>query len=410
MYHLLGSLEVPMPSPTTVLKNGVALVGPELAERPFRTLDLKGDSIGEFDVEAGEAVDLDGAYVIPGLVDCHVHFDLAAHPLAYVHWDRSGFVRSITCLHNGLLALRAGITAVRDLGSVDHLVLEYAAHVRAGTVTGPRVAAAGRPITITGGHCAQYGLVADGPVAVRTAVRAQIAGGAPVVKLMATGGISTPGNPGVPGLNLDEMIAAVEEAHKLGARVAAHAHSPAGIIAALTAGVDTIEHAAFADDEALELLKSTNATLVPTVSALNNIAPGVGIPDDTVEKSLAARETYRASTARAIGAGVRIAAGTDAGTAFNPIGGLVDELEMYCAGGMSAFEAVRSATVHAGAVVGGQVGMIAPGYRADLLVLADDPRTDIAALRKPSRVIARGRVLNRAWLDETLEEYSGVLA
>jgi imidazolonepropionase-like amidohydrolase len=410
MYHLLGSLEVPMPSPTTVLKNGVALVGPELAERPFRTLELKGDSIGEFDVEAGEAVDLDGAYVIPGLVDCHVHFDLAAHPLAYVHWDRSGFVRSITCLHNGLLALRAGITAVRDLGSVDHLVLEYAAHVRAGTVTGPRVAAAGRPITITGGHCAQYGLVADGPVAVRTAVRAQIAGGAPVVKLMATGGISTPGNPGVPGLNLDEMIAAVEEAHKLGARVAAHAHSPAGIIAALTAGVDTIEHAAFADDEALELLKTTNATLVPTVSALNNIAPGVGIPDDTVEKSLAARETYRASTARAIGAGVRIAAGTDAGTAFNAIGGLVDELEMYCAGGMSAFEAVRSATVHAGAVVGGQVGMIAPGYRADLLVLADDPRTDIAALRKPSRVIARGRVLNRAWLDETLEEYSGVLA
>jgi imidazolonepropionase-like amidohydrolase len=410
MYHLLGSLEVPMPSPTTVLKNGVALVGPELAERPFRTLELKGDSIGEFDVEAGQAVDLDGAYVIPGLVDCHVHFDLAAHPLAYVHWDRSGFVRSITCLHNGLLALRAGITAVRDLGSVDHLVLEYAAHVRAGTVTGPRVAAAGRPITITGGHCAQYGLVADGPVAVRTAVRAQIAGGAPVVKLMATGGISTPGNPGVPGLNLDEMIAAVEEAHKLGARVAAHAHSPAGIIAALTAGVDTIEHAAFADDEALELLKSTNATLVPTVSALNNIAPGVGIPDDTVEKSLAARETYRASTARAIGAGVRIAAGTDAGTAFNAIGGLVDELEMYCAGGMSAFEAVRSATVHAGAVVGGQVGMIAPGYRADLLVLADDPRTDIAALRKPSRVIARGRVLNRAWLDETLEEYSGVLA
>jgi imidazolonepropionase-like amidohydrolase len=410
MYHLLGSLEVPMPSPTTVLKNGVALVGPELAERPFRTLELKGDSIGEFDVEAGQAVDLDGAYVIPGLVDCHVHFDLAAHPLAYVHWDRSGFVRSITCLHNGLLALRAGITAVRDLGSVDHLVLEYAAHVRAGTVTGPRVAAAGRPITITGGHCAQYGLVADGPVAVRTAVRAQIAGGAPVVKLMATGGISTPGNPGVPGLNLDEMIAAVEEAHKLGARVAAHAHSPAGIIAALTAGVDTIEHAAFADDEALELLKSTNATLVPTVSALNNIAPGVGIPDDTVEKSLAARETYRASTARAIGAGVRIAAGTDAGTAFNAIGGLVDELEMYCAGGMSAFEAVRSATVHAGAVVGGQVGMIAPGYRADLLALADDPRTDIAALRKPSRVIARGRVLNRAWLDETLEEYSGVLA
>ncbi|MCU1680423.1 MAG: amidohydrolase [Amycolatopsis sp.] len=400
-----------LPNSAVVLKNGIALTGPDLIERPFRTLVLSDDTIGEFDTGGdGREVDLDGAYLVPGLADCHVHFDLAAHPMPYLQWDRSGFVRSITCLHNGLLALRAGITSVRDLGSVDHLVLEYAAHVRAGAVTGPRVTAAGRPITITGGHCAQYGLVADGPVAVRTATRAQIAAGARVVKLMATGGISTPGNPGVPGLNLDELTAAVEEAHKLGARVAAHAHSPAGIKAALAAGVDTIEHAAFADDEALDLLKTSDTTLVPTVSALNNIAAGVGIPADTVEKSLAARETYRANTARAIGAGVRIAAGTDAGTAFNPIGGLLDELEMYRTGGMSAYEAVRSATVRTGPIMGTQTGVIAPGYRADLLVLGEDPREDLAALREPRQVINRGRVLNRAWLDETLEEYARVLA
>jgi imidazolonepropionase-like amidohydrolase len=407
-----ATMSSPAEAPTAVLRDGVALVGPELVERPFRTLALDGDVIGEFDAheDAADAVDLGGAYVLPGLVDCHVHFDLAAHPLAYVHWDRSGFVRSVTCLHNGLLALRSGITSARDLGSVDHLVLEYASHVRAGCVTGPRIAAAGRPITITGGHCAQYGLVADGPVAVRTAVRAQIAAGAKVIKLMATGGISTPGNPGVQGLNLDELTAAVEEAHKLGVRVAAHAHSPEGIIAALTAGVDTVEHAAFADDEALELLRSTGTTLVPTVSALNNITPGVGIPDDTVEKSLAARETYRANTARAIGAGVRIAAGTDAGTAFNPIGGLLDELEMYHAGGMSAFDAVRSATVHAGPAFGAKVGMIAPGYRPDLVVLDGDPRADLGVLRGPSLVIARGRVLRTGWLDETIEEHARVLA
>jgi imidazolonepropionase-like amidohydrolase len=204
---------------------------------------------------------------------------------------------------------------------------------------------------------------------------------------MATGGISTPGNPGVQGLNLDELTAAVEEAHKLGARTAAHAHSPEGIKAALGAGIDTIEHAAFADDEAFEMLKSSGTTLVPTVSALNNIAAGVGIPDDTVEKSLAARATYRANTARAIGAGVKIAAGTDAGTAFNPIGGLVDELEMYVTG-----------------------GVIAPGYRADLLVLAEDPRAGLAALRRPVRVVARGRMLDPAWLDTTIEEYASVLA
>jgi imidazolonepropionase-like amidohydrolase len=413
---LSGLVEVHVSSPTKspgiILRNGVALEGLDLVERPFRTLTLANDTIGEFDADDGgtNSLDLDGAYVVPGLVDSHVHFDLAAHPLPYTHWSRSGFVRSVTCLHNGLLALRSGITSVRDLGSVDHLVLEYASYVRNGTVTGPRVAAAGRPITITGGHCAQYGRVADGPVAVRTAVREQIAGGAPIIKLMATGGISTPGNPGLPGLTVEEMSAAVEEAHKLGAQVAAHAHAPEGIIAALTSGVDTIEHAAFADDDALKLMKSIGTTLVPTVSALNPIAPGVGIPDDTVEKSLAARATYRANTARAISVGVHIAAGTDAGTALNPIGGLVDELQMYCDAGMSAFDAVRTATVNAGPVIGAKVGMITPGYRADLLVLTRDPRTDIAALREPGLVIARGQVVKRTWLDETLGEYAGVLA
>ncbi|HEX3591519.1 MAG TPA: amidohydrolase family protein, partial [Pseudonocardiaceae bacterium] len=178
--------------PRRVVCNGVALTGPELVEHPFRTLTLAGDTIGEFDdADADEGVDLGGAYLVPGLVDCHVHFDLAAHPMPYTHWERSGFVRSVTCLHNGLLALRAGITSVRDLGSVDHLVLEYAKHVRAGAVTGPRVAAAGRPLTPPGGHAARWALVADGPDAVRAAVREQLAGGAPVIKLMATGGIST---------------------------------------------------------------------------------------------------------------------------------------------------------------------------------------------------------------------------
>lgn len=398
-------------SPTVVLKNGVALVGPDLVERPFRTLTLDNDTIGEFDAGDGatNSLDLGGAYVVPGLVDCHVHFDLAAHPLPYTHWRKSGFVRSVTCLHNGLLALRSGITSIRDLGSVDHLVLEYASHVRDGSVKGPRVVAAGRPITITGGHCAQYGREADGPVDVRTAVREQIAAGASIIKLMATGGISTPGNPGSPGLTAEEMSAAVDEAHRRGAQVAAHAHAPEGIIAALNAGVDTIEHAAFADDEALQLMKSTDTTLVPTVTALNPIAPGVGIPEDTVEKSLAARDTYRANTARAISAGIRVAAGTDAGTALNPIGGLVDELQMYCDAGMSALEAVRTATVNAGPVIGAKVGMINPGYRADLLVLAGDPRTDIAVLREPSLVISRGRVVQRAWLDETLADYARVL-
>jgi imidazolonepropionase-like amidohydrolase len=393
-----------------VVRNGVALIGPELTEHPFRTLSLTGDTIGEFDTADGDGgVDLGGAYLVPGLADCHVHFDLAAHAMPYTHWDRSGFVRSVTCLHNGLLALRAGITSIRDLGSVDHLVLEYGRHVKAGAITGPRVAAAGRPITPPGGHAARHALVADGPDAVRAAVLAQLAGGAPVIKLMATGGISTPGDPAAQGLGQAEMTVAVEEAHRHGASVAAHAHSPTGIIAALRAGVDTIEHGAYVDDESIELLISTGRTLVPTVSALNPIAPGLGIPADTVTKSIAAREIFRASVGRAVKAGVHIAAGTDAGTAFNPIGGLVDELDLYIAGGMTDFDALVSATVSTGPVLGEQVGMIAPGYRADLIVVETDPRADIAALRRPARVFARGREIDLAWLDDTLTEYAGVL-
>jgi imidazolonepropionase-like amidohydrolase len=244
---------------------------------------------------------------------------------------------------------------------------------------------------------------------VRAAVLEQLAGGAPVIKLMATGGISTPGDPGAQGLGQAEMTVAVEEAHRHGASVAAHAHNPAGIIAALHAGVDTIEHGAFIDDEAIELMLRTGKTLVPTVSALSPIAPGLGIPEDTVAKSIAAREIFRASVGRAVKAGVHIAAGTDAGTALNPIGLLADELDLYVAGGMTAYDALRSATVSAGPVVGEQIGMIAPGYRADLIVLESDPREDVGALRKPVRVFARGRALDLSWLDDTLAEYRGVL-
>jgi imidazolonepropionase-like amidohydrolase len=399
-----------------VLTNGTALTGASLQESPFGALVLHGDTIEEITTEPRDGrgdtvVDVGGGFVVPGLIDAHVHLDLAAQP-SYARWSdpRAVFIRSLTCLHNGLLALSRGITSIRDLGSVDSVVLDYARHTEDGSLTGPRIRAAGRPITITGGHCAEYGRTASGPLDVREAVREQVELGAHVIKIMASGGISTPGDPSIPQFTLDEMHAAVDEAHRFGRQVAAHAHAARAITLALEAGVDSIEHAAFADQEALESLLRHDRTLVPTVSALNEIAEGAGIPAQTVAKSLAARETYRRNTAAAIAAGVKIASGTDAGTAFNPIGGLAGELQMYCERGMTAQEALRAATVHAGPLIGPEVGRIEPGWRADLLLLPADPRADISVLRRPSAVISRGRVLSVASLEASLAELAGAVA
>lgn len=397
-----------------VLRGGVALSGEALEPQSFETLVVANGQIIGLDVATDDLVepvlvDLDGAYVLPGLIDCHVHFDLAAHPSAYEHWQAPTLVRALTALHNGLVALSSGITTVRDLGCVDLLVLDYAAAVERGHVIGPRVVAAGRGITTTGGHFSQYARVADGPSNVRTAVREQIGAGAGVIKLMATGGISTPGDPGASQLTVEEMTVAVEEAHRRGLKVAAHAHTRDGVLAALRAGVDTIEHAAFADDETLQAIVAAHATLVPTVSALSPIAPGLGIPASTVEKSLRARALYQDSTRRAIAAGVTIAAGTDAGTALNPIGGLVDELALYITLGMEVVGALRSATVTAGAVVGADVGVVSPGRPADLIVVAGDPAEDLCVLRRPSHVVKGGRLIDMAWAKQTAQELHGLV-
>jgi imidazolonepropionase-like amidohydrolase len=403
-----------------IVRNGTALVGDQLEPVAFAALIVRGGVIVEItsdDVVADGTpeIDANGGFILPGLIDCHVHFDLAAHPAPYAHWDRAPFIRSITCFHNGLLALRAGITSVRDLGSADGMVLDYARQVNSGTLLGPRVIAAGRPITMTGGHCSAYGRVADGADDVRLAVREQLKEGAGAIKMMATGGISTPGNPGLPQLTVAEMTAGIEEAHKAGVLVAAHAHASQGIANAIAAGVDTIEHAAFADDETHQRMIAAGIILVPTVIALSPIAQGIGIPAATVEKSLKARATYQANTARAIAAGVTIAAGTDAGTALNPIGLLLDELLMYREGGMTETEALRSATATAGRLVrrvgeDAPVGVIETGARADLLIVDGDPRTDLEIVRRPAGVVIGGKPVDLAWVEQTLNELSLVLA
>jgi imidazolonepropionase-like amidohydrolase len=390
---------------TLVLRNGIALAGERLEEREFGSLVITGGVIEEITPPgsappAGRQVDLAGRYVMPGLIDAHVHFDLVAGIKPYAHWDEHPLRRSLGLARNGLTALRYGITTVRDLGCADDTVIEYARLTAAGQLLGPAVIAAGRWVCMTGGHGWEYGRQADGEAEVRKAVREQIRAGAGVIKLMATGGLSTPGSPHAAELTVAELSAGVDEAHKAGLRVAAHAHAAAGIRAALAAGTDSIEHGAFLGDAELADMRRRDTFLVPTVVAVENVRPGSGIDPDVVRKTEAAREVFQASIASAIAAGVRIAAGTDAGTALNPVGpSLLGEIGLYARLGASNTDALLAATVTAGQLVGDGRGIIEPGHPADLLVLPRSPVADLGVLREISAVIARGRLLAAAELD-----------
>jgi imidazolonepropionase-like amidohydrolase len=402
-------------SGSLVLRNGVALTGEGLDETPFGSLVISGGEIAEISpagaapAPAGrDGIDLAGKYVIPGLIDAHVHLDLIAEIAPYAHWRRPPFERALGLAGNGLTALRHGITALRDLGCYDDAVIQYARLAESGRLLGPRVIAAGRWVCMTGGHGWEYGREADGEAEVRKAVREQIRAGAGVIKLMATGGLSTPGSPHAAELTEAELAAGTDEAHKAGLRVAAHAHAAAGIRAALAAGVDSVEHGAFLGDAELAEMRRRGTFLVPTAVAVENVRPGSGIDPDVISKTEAAREIFHANTARALGSGVWIAAGTDAGTALNPVGpSLLSELELYVRLGASTRDALAAATVHAGRLLGGGLGVIEPGHPADLVILNRNPAAGLGALSEISGVILRGRLLRPVDLDTARAAITG---
>src|SRR5581483_3521048 len=246
-----------MTHPPLLLQNGVALAGAELEPREFRELLVVDGKIAAIDEGAtgdARALDLGGAFVLPGLVDAHVHFGLTGDPVdPYGHWRRPLAIRGATLVRNGLLALAHGITTIRDLGGFDSSVIDYGRETNAGRLLGPRVVACGRWICMTGGHGWEYGREADGPDDVRKAVREQVRSRASVIKLMATAGVSTPGDAESVELGVDELSVGVREAANAGLKVAAHALAAAGIRNAVEAGAASIEHAAFAGPEEIAL-------------------------------------------------------------------------------------------------------------------------------------------------------------
>lgn len=330
---------------------------------------------------------LDGRTLLPGFIDCHVHFclDGSPDPVGTLVREHASLV-TLKAADSARRTLLAGVTSVRDMGGKDGIDLALRDAIRSGLVSGPRMLASGRVICMTGGHGWQLGQEADGPDEVMKAAREQIKAGADIVKLMATGGVMTPDvEPGTEQFTEEELRTGIQEAHKAGRKTATHAMGTQGILNALRAGIDSIEHGVFLNEEAITLMVKRGVPLVPTLSALYHIeSRGVeaGIPAFAVEKTLRIKPFHLESVRMAREAGVRVAMGTDAGTPFNMHGENLGELQRLVEVGYSPQEAMRAGSQIAAEVMalGEELGTIEEGKLADLIVVEGDPLEDIGLL------------------------------
>lgn len=380
-----------------ILRAGILYDG-TLAE-PRKNVDLviDGGRVAEIrNATEGTAPDFTAACITPGLVNAHVHMvgSGEANTMAAIAAmnQNQAMLAAVT---NAAKTLRAGITTVRDLGSQLGIAQALRDAIDGGAIPGPRMRAAGRALCMTGGHGWWIGRPIDNPWDARKAVREELLAGADCIKMIATGGVLTKGAvPGNAQLLPDELEAAINEAHRHGLRVAAHAIGTEGINNALRAGIDSIEHGHMLDDESIALFKTRNVYLVPTLAAptciLEHIHDG-GQPAFVIQKAEQVNEAMLRNIRRAYEAGVKIAGGSDAGTPFNDHDNYAREVElMHQLLGMTPQQALHAATNVAAELIGLHRGVLAPGEPADAVLFARDIREDIRTLRDPQRVIKAG--------------------
>jgi imidazolonepropionase-like amidohydrolase len=345
----------------------------------------------------GAESDLGDVTLLPGLIDAHVHLVWSASALPHkVVNEESRFLTVLRCAANAARHLKAGVTTVRDVGSTDAMALDVALGIELEVLRGPRVLAAGRAVAMTGGHAWYLGREADGVEAVRHAVRAELKAGAHCIKLMASGGVYGHAEEvGSPQLTVEEMRVGVDEAHKAGRKVTAHAYSPQAIANALEAGVDCVEHGSFLNRELAEGMRRDGIYLVPTLSvyqAMHDEGPSLGTPEFVRRKTAEVMSASRDAFMLALEMGVPVAAGTDGGAPGHPHGRLVEELALMVACGARPVQALRCGTVTAAELLGlaEEVGTLEPGKRADMVAVAGDPLADIGMLRKVRLVLRDG--------------------
>lgn len=399
-----GSASVPHPGP--IVLDGVRTVdgrgvsGP----RPVAIVDGRIVTEGLDQLSAlGRRVvhhDARGRFLVPGLFNLHTHmaYDGSADPHArYLTEDvATSTVRTLARLQE---ALRGGVTTIRDVGCGNGVDLSLSRLQADGEVVAPRIFAAGKVITMTGGHGHQIGREADGPDDCRRAAREQLKAGATTLKTMATGGMMTPGRmqrTRSTQLTIEEMRAVCEVGHAAGVVVAAHVLNAQGALHAIHAGVDSIEHGHWMNESVIEEMLDHGTSYVPTIlSDVRIIEHGTeaGIPDFVVEKCRLSYEGVGIALSAAIAMGARILCGNDSGAPMVAIGEVVEELLLYVDHGMSRAAALASATSDPARFLGLEdVGLVEHGWVADLLLLASDPLEDLRALRAPLAVLQDGRV------------------
>lgn len=356
---------------------------------------------GDFEGFAGEIVDCTGCTVMPGLIDCHVHLMFRGEPDPWASLEKLDAAHAVVrALEHARDTLLGGVTSIRDCGGREFQEFAVRDACNEGRFQGPMVLAAGKMICMTGGHGNRMGRVADGVDEVVKAVREQVHAGSDLVKIMATGGVMTPGvDPEDAHYSAEEIAAGITEAKRFRRRTASHAQGAQGILNATRGGVTSIEHGIFMDDECCREMLERGTFLVPTLAALRNILDNedAGIPDYVMEKAQRCATAHERSIQMFYEAGGRIALGTDAGTPFNLHGSNAAELKFMVDVGLSNIDALRAGT-HNGAELMGfdDRGRIAQGAVADLLVVDGDPSTEIEAAadrNRHLRVIRAGIVV-----------------